>query len=157
MIKYWKMQSRMYPADLPTLNNLTEESWQIHETKSSTCQGLMPRLLSNTDTQESSKMLGLQKSPSTSFPPVITAYQSACWHEKLLELLQFRQGCGHICVPSHNSPHNASLYQWVKRQRYQYKLKKAGQYSTLTDERESALEQLGFVWDPHSAFLEERL
>jgi hypothetical protein len=145
-----------YPADLPTLENLTEQSWQIHETKSSTCQGLMSHLLSNSDTQEYFKMLGQKSSPSTSFAPVITAYQSRLWQEKFQELLQFCQDYGHICVPSH-WPQNASLAQWVKRQRYQYKLRQAGQYSTMTDERESALEQLGFVWDSHSAFWEERL
>jgi hypothetical protein len=149
------------PADLPTLDNLADESWQIHETKSSTCQGLMSHLLSNSDTQEYFKMLVQKSSPctfkETSFAPVISAYQSGRWYEKFQGLLQFRQCYGHIYVASGPRSKNASLYQWVKRQRYQYKLKQAGKYSTMTDERESALEQLGFVWDSHSAFWEERL
>jgi hypothetical protein len=153
------------PTDLPTLDNLTKESRQIHETKSWTCQGLpmpepMSHLLGNSDTQECLKMHGQKSPPSTfkelSFVPVITIQQSGRWQEKFQELLQFRQGYGHICVPS-NWPQNASLAHWIKRQRYQYKLKQAGQHSTMTDERESALEQLGFVWSSHSAFWEERL
>jgi hypothetical protein len=55
------------------------------------------------------------------------------------------------------------LAQWVKRQRYQYKLlvssgdgsKKNKQVSTLTQERKYQLEDIGFVWDAHDAFWEE--
>ena len=45
----------------------------------------------------------------------------------------------------------------VKRQRYQYKLRQAGQQSTLVVWRVKALESVGFVWDSHSALWEERL
>ena len=45
---------------------------------------------------------------------------------------------------------------WVKRQRYQYKLKKEGKHSNMTNEREEALNRLGFVWDSHAVFWEER-
>jgi hypothetical protein len=39
----------------------------------------------------------------------------------------------------------------VKRQRYQYKLKRDGRHSTLIDDRELALERLGFAWDHRGA------
>jgi hypothetical protein len=42
------------------------------------------------------------------------------------------------------------LSRWVKRQRYQYKLRKAGKPSTLTDARIEALKSAGFIWDSHS-------
>jgi Helicase associated domain len=45
---------------------------------------------------------------------------------------------------------------WVKRQRYQYKLRQEGKPSFLTDERVAVLDRLGFVWDSHSSVWEQR-
>jgi hypothetical protein len=89
-------------------------------------------------------------------PASISAHQSGRWNERFLELRQFRQQYDHCCVPSH-WPQNPPLAQWVKRQRYQHKIKKEGQHSTMTEERERLLEELDFVWDSHSAFWQERL
>jgi hypothetical protein len=36
-------------------------------------------------------------------------------------------------------------------QRYQYKLKQEGKHSTLSDEREARLLQVGFIWGSHAA------
>jgi hypothetical protein len=89
--------------------------------------------------------------------PGIAVDQSGRWQERFQDLCKFRKDYGHCCVPSH-WPLNSALAQWVKRQRYQYKLKKEGKDSrTMTDDRKKALDQLNFVWDPHSAFWEERL
>jgi len=82
-------------------------------------------------------------------------YQAEQWTEKFEELLEFRKGRGHCCVP-HTFEENPSLARWVKRQRYQYKLKAEGKPSTMTDERIVALEQVGFVWDSHGAAWLER-
>jgi len=82
-------------------------------------------------------------------------YQAEQWTEKFEELLQFRKERGHCCVP-HTFDENPSLARWVKRQRYQYKLKAEGKPSTMTDERIVALEQAGFVWDSHGAAWLER-
>lgn len=38
----------------------------------------------------------------------------------------------------------------IKRQRYQYKLKQEGRHSTLTDERQAILDNIGFIWDLHN-------
>ena len=83
-------------------------------------------------------------------------YQSDQWYEKYRKLVQFKRINGHCLVPN-NWNLNSPLALWVKRQRYQYKLKNEGQHSTLTEEREQALEALGFVWDSHGAVWEERL
>ena len=83
-------------------------------------------------------------------------YQSDQWYEKYRKLVQFKRINGHCLVPN-NWNLNSPLALWVKRQRYQYKLKNEGQHSTLTEEREAALEALGFVWDSHGAVWEERL
>jgi hypothetical protein len=37
------------------------------------------------------------------------------------------------------------------RQRYQFRLKRMGKHSTLSEERESLLVAVGFVWDSHQA------
>jgi Helicase associated domain len=44
-----------------------------------------------------------------------------------------------------------------RRQRYQQKLKQSGLHSTLSDEREAALTDVGFIWDSHRATWFEKL
>jgi hypothetical protein len=75
-------------------------------------------------------------------------YQNGPWNQRLEDLQQFRQEHGHMLVP-HLYPKNPNLSQWVKRQRYQYRLKKMGRHSTLSDDREYILNQMGFVWESH--------
>jgi len=82
-------------------------------------------------------------------------YQSKQWSEKFGELMDFKKERGHCCVP-HTFKENPPLARWVKRQRYQYKLKNERKPSTMTDERIIALERMGFVWDSHGAAWEER-
>ena len=78
------------------------------------------------------------------------------WADKFQDLVKFKDAQGHCQVP-HNWASNYSLAQWVKRQRYQYKLRAESQHSNLTSEREEALEKLGFVWNPQGSTWEERL
>jgi hypothetical protein len=113
--------------------------------------------LQTTNKQETSVQEVLTgKDEGSAAPAFITARQSGQWNERFQDLCQFRQEYGYCCVPSH-WPKNPPLAQWVKRQRYQYKIKNEGQHSTMTEDREKLLEQLGFVWDSHSALWEERL
>jgi len=81
--------------------------------------------------------------------------QSAAWNDRLRDLIEFGRQFGHLYVPN-VFPANPRLSAWVKRQRYQYKLKQAGKHNTLTDQREHVLNQIGFVWDSHAALWEER-
>jgi hypothetical protein len=83
-------------------------------------------------------------------------YQAEQWDLKFDELLEFKQRYGHCGVP-HTYQENRALARWVKRQRYQYKLKQDGKVSTMTDCRIKTLERIGFVWDAHSEAWEERL
>lgn len=83
-------------------------------------------------------------------------YQSGQWSEKFAELCQYRQRMGHCLVP-HTFNENLPLARWVKRQRYQYKLMVEGKPSTMTEERVTALQDIGFVWDSQGAAWEERL
>ena len=84
------------------------------------------------------------------------AYQAENWTVKFEELIEFRNQYGHCLVPN-AFPENAALAQWVKRQRYQFKLKQESKRSTMSDERVSALNEIGFIWDSHSAIWDERL
>jgi len=84
------------------------------------------------------------------------SHQAESWMEKYEELLDFRISNGHCLVPN-QYPANPSLAEWVKRQRYQYKLKGMGKHSSMSDDRVVALEKLGFVWNSHDAVWEERL
>jgi hypothetical protein len=78
------------------------------------------------------------------------------WSQRFEDLVQFRHDFGHCLVPLEWSE-NPSLAHWVKRQRCQYKAKREGKHSTLTDERQISLEKMGFIWDSHRATWEERL
>lgn len=82
-------------------------------------------------------------------------YQAEIWSEKFEDLCEFRRQYGHCHVP-HTYTENAPLAQWVKRQRYQYKLKSEGKRSTLSDERVRLLDQIGFIWNSHDVVWEER-
>jgi hypothetical protein len=83
-------------------------------------------------------------------------YQAGQWVEKFEELCEYRQSMGHCLVP-HAYSENLTLARWVKRQRYQYKLKVENKRSTMTDERVTVLEDIDFVWDSQGAAWAERL
>ena len=84
----------------------------------------------------------------------IRPFQEIKWRKQFQELLAFKKEMGHCLVP-HSYSKNPTLSRWVKRQRYQYKLRKNGERSTLTAEREKALEDIGFIWDSHASVWDE--
>mmetsp|Transcript_7507 Transcript_7507/g.13155 ORF Transcript_7507/g.13155 Transcript_7507/m.13155 type:complete len:701 (+) Transcript_7507:468-2570(+) len=115
---------------------------------------------------------------------LVTSTHDQLWQSRYKELQDFHRKHGHALVPM-NWEENQTLAHWVKRQRHQYKVKHAlrtgaissndttstsvkmtkttttttGRVedgSSLTDQREAALQALGFVWDSHSAAWEER-
>jgi len=71
--------------------------------------------------------------------------QGTVWRDRLIELMEFKRIHKHCNVPSNHSK-NPSLAVWVKCQRRQYKLYKEGRPSTITSQRISALERIGFRW-----------
>jgi hypothetical protein len=83
-------------------------------------------------------------------------YQYDQWNDRFQDLVDFKKRTGHCLVP-HNYPLNQQLAQWVKRQRYQFKLKNMSRHSTLVGIRQEALKVMGFVWDSHKAAWIERL
>ncbi|KAL3906250.1 MAG: hypothetical protein SGILL_009347 [Bacillariaceae sp.] len=88
--------------------------------------------------------------------PKFRGYQCSQWQERFDELCKFYENNGHSSVPHTDSPHKR-LARWVKRQRYQYKLRQEGKPSAMTDDRIVLLEKLEFVWDSHGAAWEDRL
>jgi hypothetical protein len=92
---------------------------------------------------------------SVSSGTIFRSNQLEQWNQRYQELVDFQKEFGHCLVPL-NWPHNFSLAHWVKRQRHQYRTKVEGKHSTMTDQRQTSLEELGFVWDSHAAGWEER-
>ena len=78
----------------------------------------------------------------------VRKYKEDQWQIRYEELLKFRDEEGHVMVP-HSYPKNQKLAQWVKRQRYQKRLKSLGKHSTLSPAREHMLDAAGFIWDSH--------
>ena len=73
-------------------------------------------------------------------------YRPVLWDIRYKELILYKQRYGNCLVPN-EWPQNRQLASWVKRQRYQYKLKvEDGKRSTLTPERYQKLVNIGFVW-----------
>jgi len=70
----------------------------------------------------------------------------AQWQEKYQSLEIFHITSGHCNVPSNF--HDSSLSNWVKNQRKQFKLFKAGSMTAMDEERIELLNSLGFNWNP---------
>ncbi|CAJ1943335.1 unnamed protein product [Cylindrotheca closterium] len=102
------------------------------------------RQVSNNDTSDD----------ETARVPRFRNHQEKQWKDLFDQLLEFKKEKGHCLVP-HTFDENPPLARWVKRQRYQYKLKQEKMVSTLTDDRISQLESVGFVWDSHAVAWEE--
>ena len=83
-------------------------------------------------------------------------YQYEQWQGKFEELCEFKRIHGHCNVPRKQKG-TTMLWRWVKRQKYQYKLFREGKQSTLSQERISALENVGVQWDYHGSTWSERL
>jgi len=83
-------------------------------------------------------------------------YQSLMWNKRFNDLLEYQKRTGNCHVPLtyHEDP---TLARWVKRQRYQYKAMKEGKFSTMTEERVKALEDIGFIWDSQGTVWRDRL
>eukprot|EP00339_Tiarina_fusa_P002097 CAMPEP_0117019936 /NCGR_PEP_ID=MMETSP0472-20121206/15217_1 /TAXON_ID=693140 ORGANISM="Tiarina fusus, Strain LIS" /NCGR_SAMPLE_ID=MMETSP0472 /ASSEMBLY_ACC=CAM_ASM_000603 /LENGTH=313 /DNA_ID=CAMNT_0004725005 /DNA_START=44 /DNA_END=985 /DNA_ORIENTATION=- len=124
--------------------------------ESSKAKGQMPRRVS--EDMKSIGVVSLDSASDSEDSGNCTSFRSSHveqWNQRYRELKRFRKEHGHCLVPL-NWPSNHSLAHWVKRQRYQFRMKREGKHSTLTCERQAALEGLGFVWDSHAAGWEER-
>ena len=63
-----------------------------------------------------------EQHPQQTHTPKFRDYQTEQWFERYEELVKFYEDRGHSSVP-HTDTSNKPLARWVKRQRYQYKLR----------------------------------
>ena len=73
-------------------------------------------------------------------------------NEKYQELIEYHKKHHHCNV----EPTDATLYRWLKRQRYLYRAKCEGKPSPISEERIKALERLGINWNPQETLWLER-
>ncbi|KAL3928067.1 MAG: hypothetical protein SGBAC_012807 [Bacillariaceae sp.] len=109
-------------------------------------------------TKKSSKKADMKKNSAADDSEDDTRFkrfQNTQWSQKFQELLAFRKENGHCQVP-HTWPPNPQLARWVKRQRYQFKLRCEKKLSTMTEDRILLLDEAGFVWDSHAAAWQEK-
>ena len=67
------------------------------------------------------------------------------WNERFEELKSYKALKGNCNVPIRYKE-NPSLGQWVSTQRQEYGAKRKGTKTNITQDRISALEEVGFVW-----------
>jgi Helicase associated domain len=71
----------------------------------------------------------------------------AIWTERYEELVAYKDRYGNTNVPSnYKGDAQEKLATWVKCQRRQYTLRKAGAVHNITDDRVALLEKIGFEW-----------
>ena len=71
--------------------------------------------------------------------------QERAWNDRYDELDVYKAEHGNCLVPQHY-PDNKALGKWVANQRAQYRLRREGKHSFLTEERIKLLGDAGFVW-----------
>ena len=72
------------------------------------------------------------------------------WEQKYSDLCEFKRLNRHCRVPSNaKCPEFPGLGSWVSAQRREYKKRRMGQKSQLTDDRVLKLVQVGFEWGIH--------
>lgn len=117
-----------------------------------------PTLLQDVTRKNSSALCATERSPTSRHSNSRFGFRQSQldqWNERYQDLVAFRNAKGHCLVPL-KYPELPSLAHWIRRQRYQHRLKYDGKHSSMTDEREATLENLGFIWDSHGATWEER-
>ena len=73
--------------------------------------------------------------------------QERAWNDRYDELDVYKNKHGNCLVPQHY-PDNKALGKWVANQRAQYRLRREGKHSHLTEERIKLLDEVGFEWSP---------
>jgi hypothetical protein len=148
------LKKRKVQYSTTTNSLLAMTTWDTCSASSTSCADARKR--PRVDGAVTDDLSSIAAESENSSMPQLRPYQSDQWYEKFEKLVEFKRIHDHCLVPN-NWGKNEPLALWVKRQRYQYRLKREGQHSTLTEEREAALDELGFVWDSHGAVWEERL
>ncbi len=107
-------------------------------------------------------MEGKQKSPMTQERVqqleaegfIWDVYQHT-WEQNYELLIQYKEKYGDCNVLSSLEEYK-TLKNWVRTQRKQYTAKKNGKTSYLSQERFEALEKIGFIWNLHEDYWNQR-
>ena len=67
------------------------------------------------------------------------------WEDRYAKLIEYKNKYGDCNVPQ-KCPDNLLLGAWVSKQRKEYRNKKKGHHSQITDDRIKSLEKIGFKW-----------
>jgi len=78
------------------------------------------------------------------------------WVASLFELKKYKDEYGD-CIVLRGYPDNPRLASWVAEQRKQYKLMKDGKQSSITPDRVSTLNDIGFTWNAQEAAWDNHL
>ena len=71
--------------------------------------------------------------------------QERAWNDRYDELDVYKNKHGNCLVPQRYSK-NKALGRWVNKQRTQYRLRREGKQTPLTEDRIKLLDEVGFVW-----------
>jgi hypothetical protein len=144
------------PSSVLTNGKIQNPSLQrSHKGKEDDCQLKATAKRSSSRAAKPSSSAEANTLTTASPPPTIRSQHAQVWQQKFQELCEYKDRFGTCHVP-HNWQESPTLAKWVKRQRYQYKLGQEGKHTTLTPERQEALEGLGFIWQCHDSAWEER-
>ena len=130
---------------IQVLSKLGEEDSENENSFTSSSFSCAPQAIRSDD--------GAATSVSSDSSERVHLYQIERWTERFRDLVEYSEMHGHFNVKQKENP---ALFQWVKRQRHQYKLRKISHRSNLTLDRIQMLEDVGFVWDSHRAAWDEK-
>ena len=129
----------------------------VHDEVEGNHSSALRRVSASSTDSSSTSMDAAKVQEESSAPPSktkIRRFQFEQWTLRYNNLKKFQAKHGHCLVNESHDDHD--LAKWVKRQRYQYKLRTSQKHSTMTAQRIEALEGIGFIWNPHKAAWEER-
>ena len=73
--------------------------------------------------------------------------KDGAWNEKYALLCSYKEKFGDCRVPHNYEDNGVNLGNWVRTQRQQYRKREQGEHSTITLERITKLEAIGFEWE----------
>mmetsp|Transcript_6646 Transcript_6646/g.9711 ORF Transcript_6646/g.9711 Transcript_6646/m.9711 type:complete len:482 (+) Transcript_6646:276-1721(+) len=86
-------------------------------------------------------------------------YEQVPWNQRLSELAAYKEERG-TCVVPKNTPGYEQLALWCMNQRQEYRKRKEGKKTKMTDKRVQQLDDVGFVWrmsEHENVSFEERM
>jgi hypothetical protein len=119
------------------------------KSKKTVAVALAPAARARTQTQSGEQTFQARRGPTEREIAEATSARGAAaltvWYERLKDLWEYKEKHGDCLVPQKHEA-NPSLGIWVNKQRMEKKAMDEGGKSSMTDDKEQALEEVGFVW-----------